>query len=198
MASFNINDFLAEVNDKGILRTNKFLCRFPVPIALFQKSQNALGTARILELWCESATIPGLILATHNVPRYGYGAQENKPFLQQTQNANFSLISDGNAENWRFFYDWMNLILNTKLVEGIHTDTNTPAVYEVGYKFEYASDVEVLVYNDNQDVVLHTVLQEAYPVFIGEVNLHWGEKGNLVRFPVTFTYQSWHLSDVNE
>lgn len=192
--SFNINEFSSQIADNGLLRTNKFLARFPVPNGLlnFQSdTYEPTETARFLEYWCEAAQIPSLILATHPITRYGYGTQENKPFLNQVQNMNFTFISDGGGSIWRFFYTWMNLIINTRLATGIQTSINNQTPYEISYKSDYCSDIEVIAFNDIQQPVLTVVLKEAYPVFLGEINLNWAEKNNIVKFPVTFTTESW-------
>jgi len=201
MAGFSINDFLSQISDNGILRTNKFRCRFPVPNGLlnFQDADFIpTETSRFLEYWCESAQIPSLIYATHPNLRYGYGTAENKPFLSQVQNLNFTFLSDASASIWRFFYEWMNVIINIRLNNGIQDSTVNQQPYEVGYKFDYVSDVNIQVFNDIGDLVYNVLLFEAYPVFLGEVSLNWADKNNFVRFPISFTFNTWGVTKVQE
>lgn len=198
MAGFCINDFLSQVEDNGILRTNKFKARFPIPNALLAQQPALTETSRLLEFWCTSAQIPSLIFATHPNMRYGYGTPENKPFLSQIQNLNFTFLSDGTGAIWSFFYNWMNTIINIRLQDGIRGSGVNQQPYEVGYKFDYVSDINVLVFNDVGDLVYNVLLTEAYPVFLGELSFNWADKNNFVQFPISFTFNTWEFSNVIE
>jgi hypothetical protein len=201
MAGFSINDFLSQVEDNGILRSNKFKARFPVPNGLLNQENsdfNITETSRLLEFWCDSTQIPSLIFATHPIVRYGYGTSENKPFLSQIQNLNFTFMSDASGAIWNFFYSWMNTIINIRTDSGILDPTALQQPYEVGYKYDYASDVNIICYNDIGEAVFNVILIEAYPVFLGEIPLAWSEKNTIVRFPVSFTFNQWILTPVDE
>jgi hypothetical protein len=197
---FNINTFLAHVDENSILKTNKFLCRFPLPVGLrgdpaFQPFFNE--TSRNLELWCDSAGLPPVILAEHPVLRYGYGAIERKPFSQQVETANFSFYGDGKGSIWNFFYEWTRLILNHNQGNSINQEQNavsgfTMAPYELSYKYEYVSDVNIIAFNDAGEEAIKVILREAYPLFLAGSPLGWGEKG-IMRHMVTMSFQSWNV-----
>jgi hypothetical protein len=67
--------------------------------------------------------------------------------------------------------------------------------WELAYKYEYVSDVEVIVFNEQGNDVLTVVLREAYPTFVGDVQLNWGDTNNIARIPVTMTVYDWYNID---
>ena len=190
--NFNVNEFIAEVESRGgLLKPSRFRARFPLPLGMIG-SLDARETTRSMEYWCDSAAIPSVIHAVHSVMRYGYGQQENKPFLTQIQNINFTFLADADGDNWRFFYEWMNLILNTRFSRGIvGADQLGSMPYEISYKPNYVSDIQVTLFNEELQPTFSAILEEAYPIFLGDLNLNWNEQNQIVRFPVTFTFASW-------
>lgn len=195
-SGFNVETFKSSISKNGVMRNNKFLVRMPYPRGMNGKSA-LTNTSRYLELWCESTNIPGVSLATNEIRRYGYGNIEKKPYVAVNNDVNFSFISDGNSDIWSFFQQWIRMIVNYDMRYGINADRNNGVLagqkpFELGYKYEYVSDIEVIVFNENGKDILTVILREAYPTFVGDVQLNWGDTNNIARIPVTMTVYDWY------
>lgn len=200
-SGFNIATFKSSVAKNGVMRNNKFLVRIPMPygmtFARTEAKSRLQNTSRLLELWCESANIPGVALAANEIRRYGYGGIEKKPYVSVVNDVNFSFISDGSGEIWAFFQQWARMIVNYDMRKGINQQTGmlgqTP--FELSYKYQYVSDIDVIVFDETGKEVLTVVLREAYPIFVGDVQLNWGDTNNIARIPVTMTIYDWYNID---
>lgn len=201
-SGFNVQSFISSVSKNGIMRNNKFLVRIPMPRGMLQSNASARlqSTSRFIELWCESTNIPGVSLSTNEIRRYGYGNVEKKPYVSINNDVNFSFLSDGDGEIWSFFQQWIRMIVNYDMRNGIDPPTKNGVLpgqnpWELAYKYEYVSDVEVIVFNEQGNDVLTVVLREAYPTFVGDVQLNWGDTNNIARIPVTMTVYDWYNID---
>ena len=197
-SGFNISTFKANLATNGVMRNNKFLVRIPYPIGMINKSELS-NTSRYLELWCESTNIPGVSLSTNEIRRYGYGNIEKKPYVAINNDVNFSFISDGASAIWTFFQQWIRMIVNYDMRYGINAQKNNGVLagqkpFELGYKYEYVSDIEIIVFNETGKEILNVILREAYPTFVGDVQLNWGDTNNIARIPVTMTVYDWYNS----
>lgn len=177
------------------------MVQFPLPIGMRgnEKESELISTNRDLEFWCEGTNIPGIGLATHPVLRYGYGAVEKKPASPSFNDVNFSIIGDGKADNWTFFKSWISMINNFDLRNGINPDTvntkiagKSQSPYELAYKYEYASDVNILVFDDTGKSTFDIILRDAYPIFLGDIQLNWSDNNTIMKIPVSFTFQDWY------
>lgn len=205
-SGFNISTFKSSIaKNGGVMRNNKFMVRIPMPIGMFENAASGAtsiltNTARVLELWCESTNIPGISLSTNEIRRYGYGNVEKRPYVAINNDVNFSFLSDSNADVWTFFQQWIRMIVNYDMRYGINANQNNGVLkgqkpFELGYKYEYCSDVEIIVFNENGKETLKVVLREAYPTFVGDIQLNWGDTNNIARIPVTMTVYDWYNVD---
>lgn len=192
-AGFNVNNFLARIAENGVQKNNKFLVRFPLPQGLFTTGGQAqfMNTARDLEYWCDSASIPGVALLTHSVLRYGYGTSEKKPYAIQFSDANFTFLADGKTAIWTLFQQWINRTIKYSVPDGFAADSATSGSYEVAYRGDYTVDINVLAFNEVGDVTMNIVLREAFPIFVGEMPLNMAD-GSLAHVPVTFAFNDWY------
>ena len=195
----NIEGFKSQINaGQGIMRNNKFLVRIPPPQVLFNTAQIA-ETSRALEFWCAEAQIPGYQLLSHNVRRYTYGTNETRPFAPNFQPIQLTFISDTSGEVWKFFDAWTQHILPHDATQGMSTDSAFGAVenqlvYELSYKHEYASDIEISVMDETGKTNLKFTVRQAFPSNLNMVPLSWGDQNNSVQFTVFIEYLDWHLN----
>ena len=199
LSGFNINEFKAQTKVKGFQKNNKFLVRFPLPRG-FLNTPNFSKYAeidKVLEYWCEGATIPGVALSLTPINRYGYGAIEKKPSTPTFTDANFTFIGDGKSDNWLFFQQWIRLIDNYDLRGGINPITGYVngkpiSPFEVSYKYEYASDVNLIVFDDSGTETFNIILRDAYPIYMGQIPLNWADNNTIMKIPITFTFMDWY------
>jgi hypothetical protein len=64
--------------------------------------------------------------------------------------------------------------------------------HELGYRADYVADVTVTAYAQNGAKAIETVLRDAYPINIGNIDMNWANKGNYLRVPVQFVYTDWY------
>ena len=197
---FNVNRFRSEIFKTGVLKNNKFFVRMYSPRG-FSSSGNtdaallASTTVRFLEFWCESTNLPGVSLSTTEVRRYGYGAMEKKPYVTVTNDVTMSFIGDGKGIIWSYFQNWIKLIVNYDMRNGITKESGilrNQSPFELAYKEEYAVDIHISVFDDAGNEIIHVVLRDAYPTFVGDIQLNWGDTNSLMRVPVTFSFFDWY------
>lgn len=199
---FNLNTFRSNVTkNNGLLKNNKFMVRMFAPRG-FQstaKGQELSQTARFLEFWCESANIPGVSLNVNEVRRYGYGTIEKKPYASLNNDINMSFLGDAKGAIWTYFQQWLRLIVNYDMRRGITAETGMmpgQSPFLMSYKDDYAVDIYLYVFDDRNNEIFRIVLRDAYPIFVGDVQLNWGDTNSLMRIPVTFTVYDWYNEKV--
>jgi hypothetical protein len=193
-AGFNIAQFSSYINETGVLKTDKYLTRFTLPSAM-ARNINAFNTIRRLEFWCESSKIPGVQLNLHDVRRYGYGITEKKPTNAVFSDIPFLFIGDGNGEIWEFFHQWISLVNNFDLRDGISgttTATTTQSPMELAYKYEYAVDMDVIAFDETGQEKIHIKLRDAFPFAIAPIDLAWASRNEIMKIPVIFTFTDWY------
>jgi len=204
---FNIQRFKALTEGKrGFVKPSKFLARIPIPLAL-QGITEFTETGRDLSFWCDTASLPGAALATRDVARYGYGVREKRPFSNIFQDLNFVFYADGGTSdnptvgtNWNFFTTWVRSISNFDMTQGLMMDnTSTPNTgninsqpYEVSYKYEYVSDIEIQIFRTDGSKSHVVVLRDAFPTYVQEITTRWADDSNVMAIPVLFTYTDWY------
>jgi hypothetical protein len=151
-------------------------------------------TDKMLELWCKGTNLPGVALVHSEVRRFGYGNFEKKPHVSLNNDVNLQFISDAGASIWTFFQQWMRLIVNYDVRNGIagKSGVTGQTPYEVTYKDKYISNVNIIVFDQAGNVAVSVVLREAYPIFIGDIQLNWEDNNQAALVPVTFTMFDWY------
>lgn len=201
--AFNVDEISAELSRSGILRNNKFLVQFPMPLSLRQTTTFAQlsDTNNVLSLYCEGASLPGIGLLTEDIRRYGYGPNEKKPFAPQFTDMNLTFRGDAGGNVWAFMNAWMRCAVNYEYRTGMNT-ANGPVPnqfpHEVGYKFDfdnqegYATDTTVSVFDESGTEAVRVILREAYPIFVGDIPLNWSTRSDYMRIPVTLAFFDWY------
>ena len=192
--SFNINNFRAEINRAGILPAHSFL--------LYINPRGVPGstvTANALVLRMENAQIPGVSLMTQDVFRYGYGPNIRMPHGAQYNVMSATFIVDGAAENYKFFYDWLNLVVNHESKGGgTMTDKNPKTKmypYQVGYKRAtmggggYAlGQMNLAVYDRSNNKAMNVTFYDVYPFMLSDLDLKWSDENTPIRATVQFVF----------
>jgi hypothetical protein len=191
--SFNVQNFLSRVNESGgLVQNNKFrLLITPPPI--FKSSNNydeetkanLNDGARTLEYFCSSASIPGVNLNTHEIRRYGYGPMEKRPYVASFADATFNVYFDSKRKNYDFFQTWISSIIDYDVNNSINSK------FLLEYKSEYQSTIDLFVHDNTGVIVGHYVMDEAFPISIGDIPLNWGDTNSIIKIPVTFTFFTW-------
>ena len=215
VAGFNPQRFRALTEgDRGFAKPSKFLAKIPIPASLYGADEFN-ETGRDLSFWCDAASLPGAALQTRDVPRYGYGMIEKRPVRNIVQDLNFTFYADGGTNpnipnegtNWNFFTTWVRSISNFNMAQGFMmppggsvpagtggTGNNPLEPYEIAYKASYVSDIEVHVFRPDGSESHAVVLRDAFPTYVQEINVRWGDDGAIMQIPVLFAFTDWYLT----
>lgn len=202
---FNIGVFKAELDNKKILRPNLFHVEFSVPPGLLniESFEQNKETVRTLEYWCETASLPGVILNTYQAQRYGYGSLEQRPILPVFNEIQLAFIFDADTANYSFFYDWISMIINFNMREGPNETTGAIAgikrtvPFELAYKFDYMTDISIMIYDPTGRLVKKLTLREAFPKAIGDISLSWIDNNSYLRLPVIIAFTDWYIQQTD-
>ena len=197
--SFNIDQFSAEINSRGgLMRTNRFQLRIPPPPILLgrQGTQGMFTQESGTHFWAQDVQMPGYQLQSGNVRRYTYGPNETRPFAPNFQQVQANFAADGAMTIWQFFDAWLQSIVPHDS-DGIFAQQQSAftggRVYELSYKSEYATDIDIVLFNEIGDEVMKLTLYEAFPSNMNAIPLAWGEQNNYATFSVFFEYVDWNV-----
>jgi hypothetical protein len=194
--AFNIKDMVTTLTKNGVMHTNKFLVLITPPSALtniFVNGTSPNDTAALLQIRAEQAKLPGVLLQSSDVNRYGIGPNQKMPYNVQFTDTNLTFIADKNGDIYRFFYTWMNAVFD---FGGINSANALPN-YAAGYKDDYSTDLIIYVFDNFGNVKQTVSLFKAFPISFNEVSLGWVNQNELMKFSINFTFRDWKLNDVN-
>lgn len=182
-ASGKINNFMSEIRQNSVARTNLFEVTLTAPRIL-----TGAGAVRKISLYAEGASLPGLSLATGDVTRYGYGPHEKVPYTIQTNDTTISFIGDGKGEIYKFFYNWLQGIVRADYsVTSSQTSGNGLSAYEVEFKEDYKSTITITTFNEVGTPVFVYDLSDAFPLNVPDVALNWADS-SMMQFSVQFAF----------
>lgn len=187
--------FMAQMRSRSVARTNLFEIIFTPPRILAGESTQA-----IISLYASDGNLPGLFLQTIDLKRFGTGPNEKLPYSAQFNDIAFSFIGDGQGDIYKFFYKWMQGIVlsDTHMTNTSYSSVNQMSPYEVNFKEDYRSTINIITYDEKRNQILNYQLMEAYPVWLGETPLSWGDMDNLQKFPIAFTFLQAKLENIED
>lgn len=202
---FNIKDFRASIDTKGILRPNKYHVRFKVPTYLSTRYTD--DDIKLMSLRCESVSIPGFNFASKDgPPAFGYGPVEKHPYVPAFDGTTLNFILDSKNKIYKFFYDWTMAVVNYDGRGGTNMRNSSGSTYwkpyEVGYKSNYQTDVFIEVYDGNKNErtnsdagnkVMTIVLYSAFPMGLPTNQLAW-DSTDIMRLPVPFSFTDFGIN----
>lgn len=188
-------NFLSEIRKSSFARTSYFEVGISPPKILTGDKQ-----FNTLHLYADSVNLPGLMLATSETRRYGFGPIEKKPYAPIFSDITVSFLVDGQGEIYKFFYKWLNGIVSSDNQIGSNsTSQNGLAPFEVEFKDDYKCQLTISTFDEAGNSVLNSHLIDAIPIGITDAPLSWGDTDQVMKMQVTFTYFQHVLkTDKNE
>jgi len=185
----NPSHFLVFITPPKWLRENSE--RSSPVIAAVQNTRSLTDFGRVLPFLCHNATLPGITMQTVSIPHYGYGISQERPLRPVFENAAMSFYMDNTSVALDFFTKWIQKIVNFD-PDATGPRTTDGAFYgEVAYMKDYATPIDIYVFDAAAARVLNVKLIDAYPKQIGAVRLDWGMGDQLASLDVSFTYTTW-------
>jgi len=186
-SGFNIEGFMASIDQMGLMKTNLHSVFFAPPPIL-----RGFDTREVV-MFCETARLPGMGFATiDGHQRYGYGQTEKIPFLPIFNDTPLGFIVDAQGIITSFFDYWMNSIVNFDVRYGLNSTGSTGASpYEVAYKRDYVTDITIFSHNEAMQQIVQYTLRDAFPIAKGDIDMDWGNQNTLAKLNMVFSYKDY-------
>lgn len=196
-----ISQFTSNINNKGILRSNKYLANITLhPDHYLRKNDNYFD-ASLFQIRCDTIKLPGMNFASADgSPRLGYGPKEKHPYSIIFDELSLTFMVDSSSKIHRMLYDWVNCIVNFQGkgatdVRSKNGPVKSAAAYEVGYRDSYASTLEIDIYkdhgNDGEHVKSMTAIAyNAFPMGFPSVGLNW-DSSEILKLNIPFSYTDY-------
>jgi hypothetical protein len=199
--SFNINNFKSNIQNYGYLPSNKFEVFLRPPNLLFNNALNNQGTEtqvsdviKLIKFRAEDVRAPGVTLLSADVPRYGVGTTQKMPFNAQLNEITLTMLSDGYGDLWRFWHNWIRSIFEFNGIDSATTGrNNTLASYSTEYKDNYATTMQIIIYDMFGNAIIKFNLYELFPTGMRETQLDWSDNNNLLRISVNLTFNEFTI-----
>ena len=215
--AFNVDQFSANLNRFGTLQTNKFevIINDTNSLALSREIQQASSLFErlkdnvrfsetsilafnngitILRNRIDSVRLPAVTLDTFETRRYGVG-----PNIRSATNARFepfsvSVLVDQSYSTYKFFQMWMETVFGTFEPDLERRGTSAFPLNLTSYKRNYATTIDVKVFDNNGSESSKYTFRDAFPIGITNPAMSWRDNNNLFRFDVTFAYTTWFIN----
>lgn len=214
--SFNIDQFRAALNRRGVARNNYYTVEFALTESILKNAgitDNTSSVLRDLLMYAESATLPGLQLATTEVRNQGIGPVQYRPYAPLfSREITINFIVDRGGILADLFYVWMRTAVNYTSQSynvGAPISYNKASTFEVSYPAEYQVPLTIKV-KDNlitgvdknnkpttPSHILKYNLYNAYPVSVMDMRVSYGAQDQLLTLPVSFNYYHWYCETLS-
>lgn len=127
----------------------------------------------------ETVSAPGIaFLSVDNYSPYGNGLIYNIPYKYNPQEVVMTHTVDEKAEIYKTFREWANKIV----------DLDGDALYGAKYLKDYAVDMNLTVYNQQNQLAKMIQFIEAFPINVEPMQLSWGQHDEIARFSVSYRF----------
>jgi hypothetical protein len=176
----SLNDFISLVKKNGIAVTSKYAVQVTTPqIMGGARSEQAFGNSSgmsMVSFLCNSVSFPGMSLTgnetiVNNVPYFVPGAVH-------MDSTTLTFYCDSDMKVKTFFDLWMDAIFNNK------------GAREFKFRQDYTTKIDMLIYNQQQQVIYKVELFEAFPINVGGMHMSYSGTQPL-EFQVQFASTSW-------
>lgn len=130
----------------------------------------------------KTAHLPDLGIETY---QHSYnGIPVKYPLQNATDNLSIEVIASSNLLERNFFIEWQKEIID------YNTSSSEPT-YNVGYLKDYAHKGQLDLYDVSTKRTIKYEFENMWPVNVGQVQLDWSLKDEVIVFPVTLSYSYW-------
>ena len=178
--SNNIGDFLARVQQQGIIKPNKYQIMFAghgFDDACAATGFSVADANRILSDACEEVNFPGSTIATKAFRVYGLPREMPYERLY-SQQLDMTFRLDENMRIKALFDEWMKSIVD-------------PETLDVKYYDEFICDAKIQVFADRSDTspVYEGLVVETFPKSIDAIQLGYDQQNTYMKQKVGFTFR---------
>lgn len=167
--------FIGEIKSLGLARTNRFEVEMTPP-------GDSTDLQKML-LFCSSASIPGINLASATNRTYGETREVVYDRMYEPMNMTFHV--DRKMTVKTIFDNWIDTIIN-------------PSNRTVGYYHSYTCDIKIKIQDVDEKATYIIYLNEAYPKTITAIDLNAADDNDTQRLAVSFAYRNWQTGHLQE
>ena len=180
-------------------QTNVFQVSFLPPglVTNFIKNQYQVSYAEKFELLCNSASLPGSRLATHEQTQDFYGVRERYAYRKQfDETLQLSFYVDYKYDVITFFEGWQDYIMGTSYNDANNRVTQkklltNTATYRVSYPSEYLTTIFVSKFEkDLRNNLLEYTFTDAFPISFNSMPVQYGQ-AEVLQMTVDFAYTKY-------
>jgi hypothetical protein len=184
--AFRINEFKSQLDwFGGPARGSLFEVQIIRP-----NNVRSRANSRDLIFFCKNASIPGIVFnSTSNEQVAQF--RKMQPMTVNTEPVQAIFMLDSDHQVLSFFHSWAQNIVNYGTSAGSFSEVNGKLPFEIGYKDDYACRIIIRQYSTNYDVsgqYYEVVLDNAFPMAIGDVDLAWENNDSFSVLPISFQY----------
>jgi hypothetical protein len=185
---FNISEFSAQVNKRGIAQSNLFFVRLTLNEKL--SFLNDQLPSNELTFLCRSTSLPEISVQTTPFKPKGFGPAEQRPTAFDYPLLPTVFMVDGEFGVVKFFHRWMQEIVNYDVSAGYFSESPSALLpYEFGYKDDYVCQMDITVYSGPVQNMFYTYkFGNIWPTTIGSTDVAWENSAEVMILPVTFAY----------
>ena len=173
MAQFNVENFRAQVSSGGLARENRFEVELP----------DINGSGRLVNLFCESATLPQLSVITKQQRLFGPPHVRAATIDYGGAGLHMVFFVDSSMKVKQYFDTWMHKAVN-------------PSSFTVNYLKNYAKDIFIRQLDEQENIKYELKVIDAFPTSCGPISYSQASNDTFVRLPVTFSYRLWETKDI--
>ncbi len=170
----------------GLQSPNKYRVRLYPPGALDV-------SANVLEFYCESANMPGMLIASTSVRPMGYGAQHEAPLLPIYEDVTLTYRLPNDSLVTTVMHDWQRRVVNHDYAPGEGGDRGA---FLVSYADDFVGNAEITAFDQDGLEIRVVTLHRVWPKNVGAQSLSWSTKDQYATMTVTLAYRSWTTTDL--
>jgi hypothetical protein len=188
--TFNINEFKSKINQYGGLSRTSFFVVNILESSIDRPSSEFIPT-KDLRFFCKTVTLPGVNLNVAEYRPNAFGLPQSIPIGMTNETLNCVFMLDSNHRVLSYFHEWMQKVVNFDTSGGAFSSVGDRFPYELGYKKDYAYNMEIVFYSAHDIEDFYTcTLTDVFPTQIGSINLSWEENNSVATLPVNFSYSA--------
>ena len=190
--AFRINEFKSQLDwFGGPSRGSLFEVQITRP-----NNVKSRANSRDLIFFCKNASIPGI---TFNAVQNDQVGQFRKmmPMTVNVEPVQAIFMLDSDHQVLSFFHSWAQNVVNFSTQGGAFSEVDGKLPFEVGYKDDYACRITIRQYSVNYQTsgqYYEVILDNAFPILIGDVDLAWENNDQYSVLPVSFQYDRIQFS----
>ena len=169
----DINDFIANISSQGIAKASTY------EVIVTRPGGN--GDMQMFKYRADGIDWPGRNITTTDS---NYTGVPYKIGTAVTYNdINMSVILSEDFREKIYIEEWQDMIV------GKHRKEESGNMFNLSFYDDYIGTVEILQYNEIDELVYSVKLIDAYPTTLGSMTSSWASSAEILKLPVSFTFR---------